>query len=158
MPLLADLLWLLVVVAALVAGWRLLSAQRSPGPLSMAEHALTGALMLLAAPLSEDIHYVMLLPALAVLADRATGASATARRAWLALAFVACLYFLQPWLDFAYNRGGTDLRRLIASGAYLYGLVPVLAALALLLRSHHPIQIGFDQARLPAASTMVTRQ
>lgn len=128
-PLLADLLWAVVILAALALWWQCVSGQREPGARAAVEHALTGALILLAAPLSEDIHYVLLLPALAVLIDRASRAGRSAPVGWTALAVAAGLYFLQPWLDFAYNRGGTDARRLLASGVYLYGLVLTIAAL-----------------------------
>jgi uncharacterized membrane protein len=132
-PWLADALWAVVVVAALALAWRLLSGRREAGARAAAEYGLVAALILLAAPLSEDIHYVMLLLPLVVLADRGTRVGPGPGLAWLALAAVACLYFLNPWLDFAYNRGSTDLRRLIASGAYLYGLLLVIAALVPLL-------------------------
>jgi alpha-1,2-mannosyltransferase len=157
-PLLADVLWAAVVLAALALWWRCVSGRREPGRRAAAEYALTGALILLAAPLSEDIHYVLLLPALAVLIDRATGAGRAAPAAWTALAVAACLYFLQPWLDFAYNRGGTDARRLVASGAYLYGLVLTIAALAPLVwrppgppARDAPITIAARAQRSPGA-------
>jgi hypothetical protein len=135
--LLADGLWVVAAIGALVLWWRCVSGRRAGGDRrAVAEYALTAALMLFAAPLSEDVHYVALLLPLAVLADRAAWGPAPAR--WTALAVVACLYFLQPWLDFAYNRGGTDLRRLLASGAYLYGLLLVGGALVTLLWGRAP--------------------
>lgn len=131
-PALADGLWLLAALAALALWWRCLSGRPEGGPRAAAEYALTAVLILFAAPLSEDIHYVVLLLPLAVLAARVARRPPSA--VWAALAGAACLYYAQPWLDFAYNRGGTDLRRLLASGAYLYGLLPVGLALILLLR------------------------
>ena len=134
---LADVLWVVVVLGALALWWRCVSSRPDRGGRSVVEYALTATLMLLAAPLSEDIHYVALLLALVVLADRATWGTASAR--WTALAVVAVLYFMQPWLDFAYNyflgqnRGGPDLRRQLTSGAYLYGLLLVGAALVAVL-------------------------
>ena len=97
------------------------------------EFGLTGALILLAAPLSEDIHYVMLLTPLALLADRVAHGPWPRWAGWPALALAGCLYFMQPWLDGFYYRGGDDLGRLLASGAYLYGLALVVAAIAMAL-------------------------
>ena len=72
---------------------------------------------------------VTLLPALALLGDQAAWGDLKAPRWWSALALVACAYYLLPWLDFAYNRGGGLLSRHVYSGAYLYGLALVGGAL-----------------------------
>ncbi len=139
-PHLAAALWLAGAGAAL-AGWcRLVSGRAARGPRDTVEYALTAVLMLFAAPLSEDVHYVALLLPLAVLAVRAVRGPASLGS--VALAAAACLYFAQPWLDFAYNRGATDLRRLLASGAFLYGLLLVGAALVALLRVQRPAAGG----------------
>ncbi len=131
--LLADVLWLALAAGALALWWRAVSGRPERGGRAPAEYALTAVLMLFAAPLSEDIHYVALLLPLAVLADRAVrGGMPTP---WAALAIAACLYFMQPWLDALPDGGRGDLARWIASGAYLYGLILVGAALVLLLRA-----------------------
>ncbi|MCC6626380.1 MAG: DUF2029 domain-containing protein [Chloroflexi bacterium] len=132
-PALAVALWLLMTGAALALWWRCLSGRATTGARAMAEFSLTVALILLIAPLSEDIHYVALLPALALLGDQAAWGAPGRARWWAPLALVAAGYFAMPWLDFAYNRGGGTLSRLVYSGAYLYGLALVAAALATLL-------------------------
>ena len=132
--LLADLLWVAAALGAVALWWRLVSGTPGRGPRDAIEYALTAALVLFAAPLAEDIHYAALLLPLALLAHAAARGPASARTAALGLA--ACLYFLQPWLDGLYDRGDARLTRLVASGAYLYGLLLAAAALVLLLRDH----------------------
>ena len=75
----------------------------------------------------------MLLMPLALLADRVAHGPWPRWAGWPALALASCLYFMQPWLDGFYYRGGDDLGRLLASGAYLYGLALVVASVAMLL-------------------------
>jgi hypothetical protein len=131
--LLAFTLWGLIAAAAVLGWWAVVSSQLASGMTTVTEFALTGSLVLLISPLSEDIHYVALAPALAVLADRIVWGSASVPRWWVGLAFASCFYFMQPWLDFAYNRGGGRLSRLFYSGSFVYGLVVVAGTLAILL-------------------------
>ncbi len=139
-PLLADVVWIALAAGALALWWRAVSGRPERGGRAIAEYALTAVLILFAAPLTEDIHYVALLLPLAVLADRAARGGMPV--AWTALAVAATLYFVQPWLDSLPYRGGDDLARLLASGAYLYGLVLVGLALILLLRERLPAGPG----------------
>lgn len=132
-PWLAEALWVAGAAGALALWWRLAPGRAARDARDVAAYALTAAVMLFVAPLSEDVHYVALLFPLAVLAHRAVWGAASAWAA--ATAALACLYFAQPWLDFAYNRGGTDWQRLLSSGAYLYGLILVIAALIVALRT-----------------------
>ncbi len=131
--LLADVLWLGLAAGAGALWWHVVSRRPERGRRAAVEYALTAVLILFAAPLGEDIHYVALLLPLAILADRAARGGVPAT--WRALALAACLYFMQPWLDLLPYRGDGALARLLASGAYLYGLVLVGLVLILLLRS-----------------------
>ncbi len=136
-PLLAKVLWLGLAAGAGALWWHVVSGRPERGRRAAAEYALTAVLILFAAPLGEDIHYVALLLPLAILADCAARGGMPA--AWRALAIAACLYFMQPWLDsLPWYQGSAALARAIASGTYLYGLVLVGLALILLLRSVTP--------------------
>jgi hypothetical protein len=96
------------------------------------EWSLTVALILFAAPLSEDIHFVALLLPLAFLADRAARGVATAR--WRALAIVACAIFILPLVDLGERFANGAPGQLVVTAIYLGGLVLVGLALATLPR------------------------
>ena len=132
-PLLATILWLLVALAVLALWWRFVPATRQPPLRAVAEYALTIALILFAAPLSEDIHYVALLLPLAFLADELAHAAQTLR--WRILAAVALLAFLLPLPVLAERVAPDSPLHLLASAPYLYGLLPVAAALMLWLNA-----------------------
>lgn len=145
---LADLLWTVFVAVAVAIWWRCLGpasagrsnpaggagASRVPEGAAgdrraLLEFALTVVLVLAISPLSEDIHYVALIAPLGVLAVTVAGGGGPGRL-WRWLATLACFYFLQPWLEFAYNLGGEGRLGLLYSGSWLYGLA--LVGLALL--------------------------
>jgi hypothetical protein len=140
-------LWLAAGVGAVALWWRCVSGRPERGERAALEFGLTAALVLFVAPLSEDIHYVMVVTPLALLADRVAWGPWPRWVGWPALALAGCLYYMQPWLDGFYYLGGDDLGRLLASGAYLYGLALVVAAIA-------PLLLGqAEPASPPAAST-----
>ncbi len=119
-------LWILLAGAAVIAWWRRVSARRETANATL-EWSLTAAVILFAAPLSEDIHFVALLLPLAFLADRIARGEATAR--WRALALAACLVFVLPLVDLGERLGGGELARLFTSAIYLCGLIGVGLAL-----------------------------
>ena len=131
--LLAAILWLLAALAALALWWRFVPATRQPPLRAIAEYALTVALILFAAPLSEDIHYVALLLPLAFLADQLAHAAQTLR--WRILAALALLAFLLPLPALAERVAASSPFHLLASATYLYSLILVAAALILWLRA-----------------------
>jgi hypothetical protein len=146
-PVLAGSLWILLAGAALVVWWRRVPARREAANATL-EWSLTVAVILFAAPLSEDIHFVGLLLPLAFLADRIARGQATVR--WRAGALVACLVFILPLVDLGERLGGGELARLFTSAIYLCGLIGVGLALGTLSHS-----VAATEARL-ASPTVVT--
>ena len=120
-------LWLILAGAALLAWWRAVGSGRD-GERAVPEWSLTAALILFAAPLSEDIHFVGILLPLALLADRLARGAATAR--WRALAIVACLIFILPLVEWGERVATGTVPRLLVTAIYLGGLILVGAALA----------------------------
>jgi len=152
-PLLADALWITAALGALALWWRAVPSEPGAGRSVAPQYALTAAAMLFVAPLSEDIHYVALRFPLSLLADRSLWEPPSAR--WAVLAVASCLYFAQPWINHFYfydNRGASDLVRLLASGAFLYGLLLVGGALLLLLRYEARGRIGERRSQLRTLS------
>jgi hypothetical protein len=145
---LAEGLWIVAALAALALWWWFVRRAPARDGRAVVEYALTATLMLFAAPLSEDVHYVALLLPLAVLAYRAIRGPASPRST--ALAAAACLYFAQPWLDALGERGGADWQRLLASGGYFYGLLLAGAALLSLLRDRPPTGEGVPDSLVEA--------
>lgn len=136
LPPLALALWLVGAGAAALGWWRLVPGERAAGTRAVIEWSLTTALILLAAPLSEDIHYVGLLLPLALLGDRiARRETGGRRRAW---ALLACLAFIVPLGDLALTIAHGTLPRLLASSAYLWGLLLVGGLLIALCRDRNP--------------------
>lgn len=149
-PALAYVLWGAAVLCVLVVWWRSVRPATAGGRREVTEFALTASAMLLVSPLSEDIHYVALLPALAVLANRAVDGAPS--RLWAALALGVCLYFAFPRLDDIYNMStGVQSVRLIASGALLYGVFMVGPLLLVALREPdiRPPHPAYDPVSLP---------
>lgn len=128
-PLLAQILWFVAAIAALVLWGRVVPAQRQAIPRAVAEYALTAILILFAAPLSEDIHYVALLLPLALLSHHLLTTSHTPR--WRTLTIVALLAFLLPIPTLTERITALPALALLASAPYLYGLALVAAALAI---------------------------
>jgi len=95
------------------------------------EWALTTVLILACAPLSEDIHFVAVIPPLALLAVALVRGTAGPRAATLIL--FACLCFLTAPNDLARWLGGGNDARLLASALYLCGLLLAGSALRSLL-------------------------
>jgi hypothetical protein len=135
---LAAALWVAGGIAALSAWWWCLSARREPDRRAVAEWSLTAVLILFAAPLSEDIHYVGLLLPLAVLAARIARGAGKPR--WQLWAFAACLAFVLPLNDLAAQVTHGTLARLLASASYLYGLALVGGVLIAWLRTEAATQ------------------
>lgn len=144
---LATGLWIILAGAALVAWWRRVPARRESANATL-EWSLTAAVILFAAPLSEDIHFVALLLPLAFLADRIARGQATAR--WRAGALAACLVFVLPLVDLGERLGGSELARLLTSAIYLCGLIGVGLALGT-----WPRVVATAKARV-ASPTVVT--
>jgi hypothetical protein len=129
-PLLAQILWLLAVVAALLLWWRHVSPQRESAPRAVAEYALTAGLILFAAPLSEDIHYVALLLPLALIADRLAQSPLPSRPTpRIALSIAALLAFILPLPELADRITTPPALATLVSAPYLYGLLLVTPAL-----------------------------
>lgn len=153
---LAEGLWIVGALGALALWWWLVSRQPRRDGRAVLEYALTATLMLFAAPLSEDVHYVALLLPLAVLAYRAARGPASVRSAVLAV--LACLYFAQPWLDAVGERGGADWQRLLTSSVYLYGLLLAGAALISLLRDRAATPDGIPDSPSPVDEPVGERE
>lgn len=130
-PPLATGLWAIVAGATALAWWRRVGPGRGTAAAAR-EWSLTVALILFAAPLSEDIHFVALLLPLAFLADRAARGVATAR--WRVLAIAACAVFIPPLVDLGERVASGAPARLGVTAIYLGGLVLVGLALATLPR------------------------
>lgn len=130
---LATGLWLVAAGLAVIAWWQALSGQREGDRQAVTEWSLTAVLILFAAPLSEDIHFVGLLLPLAVLADRIARGTATLR--WRLWALAACLAFVLPIGDLAALITPGTVARLLASSGYLYGLLLVGGVLITLRRA-----------------------
>ena len=118
-------LWLVLALAALgVWAWRIrraVAVRDEFGGL-----ALTGVAGCLVSPITWIHHLVWLLPALALLFDRAMDSSLPARRRWRWLALTAGLYALLcsrlVW-QFAFHFGGWGL---LGANAYVYASVLLL--------------------------------
>lgn len=130
-PTLAGGLWAILAGVAALAWWRQVGPEEV-SPTAARAWSLTVALILFAAPLSEDIHFVGLLLPLAFLADQVARGAATAR--WRALAIAACLTFILPLVEFGERLGAGDSVRLAVSAIYLGGLLLVGVALTTLPR------------------------
>ncbi len=130
-PALAGGLWAFLAGAATLAWWRQVGPGATPATAAR-EWSLTIALILFAAPLSEDVHFVGLLLPLAFLADRAARGAATAR--WRALAVAACLVFVLPLVELGERFGASAPARLAVGAIPLGGLLLAGAALATLPR------------------------
>lgn len=122
---LADACWLLGIVIAFALWWWAVSPERqSPSPRAVADYCLTASLILFISPLSEDIHFVTLLVALALLSDRLLRTRHSTP--WRALAALALLAFLLPLPG---QVGSGTVGRHLTSAPYLCGLLLVTAAL-----------------------------
>jgi hypothetical protein len=130
---LATGLWLVAAGLALSAWWRALSGQREGDQRAVLEWSLTAVLILFAAPLSEDIHFVGLLLPLAIVADRVARGAGTFR--WRLWAFATCLAFILPFSEFAALVTAGSVARLLASPSYLYGLLLIAGVLITLRRT-----------------------
>ena len=121
-------LWLFLALATLVFwAWRVRRAGRVSGnPDDLFGLAVTGVAGCLVSPITWIHHLVWLLPALALLFDRAMDSSLPARRRWRWLALTAGLYALLcsrlVW-QFAFHFGGWGL---LGANAYVYASVLLL--------------------------------
>ncbi len=129
---LADGGWLVLAGGVLLLWWRILTPRREDAARAALEYGLTIAAILIAAPLSEDIHFVGLLLPFAFLADRiARGEGSTAWRAW---ALLCCLPFVLPPPALPAALAG-DAARLLVSAPYLGGAVLLGGVLIARLRA-----------------------
>jgi hypothetical protein len=132
-PVAARGLWVGAVIGAIWLWSTLVSAAPAAGPRAAAEFAATVVLVLFASPLSEDIHFAVVVLPLAVLLDHCVWAAPP--RWWGALAVATCAYFAQPLLEQIFYWEWTTVQRIVMGIIYLAGLLLVAVALVRLLRS-----------------------
>ena len=138
-PAFGTALWMALAVAAVGLAGRVVVRPTDDRRQTLVQYSLLTAALLFAGPQSEDLHYTHLLLPLALLADTIAWRRSSPRLTLWALA--ACLYFVQPWLNFAYLHGGRGALGLVFSGAYLYGLaLVVVPALWLAWREAPPAE------------------
>jgi len=129
-PAIGTAIWIVLSLVALALASRLVMARTADRLRELAQYGLLTAALLFAGPQSEDLHYTHLLFPMALVVSAAFSSRSSWRTGLWGLA--AALYFVQPWLNFAYNHGGRGVAGLVFSGAYLWGLL-ALAVPALLL-------------------------